>query len=374
MVAKTKKEKARELNAKRLEELHSEIASAVEAMNEPESWRQWLDVAAQLPQYSFNNQIALMKQAEARNISARAFASFSRWKDAGYSVNKGEKAFRILAPLKFKTPFDKESGERISKEEANQKPKSAVVWKQAVVGYKAVPTFEISQTSAADLGTIPDEMVPAELQGPAPDGMIDSFVQFARSHGANVEFVPLDTLDGAKGRFLPSTKKIEVGQELSDAAKAKTLVHECAHLFLHGDNPSELSRSVKEIEAESTAYVVSKRLGLDTSDYSFKYVSGWSGFDAEAVRQTGERVVKAAETMLTETSVVDSPSRHSDSERSAIVSASAELTTPTRKPKQSSMSILMSKQTFRNPKALNFSAHQPVQPRGLKQSDRGLNL
>ncbi|MDO5507541.1 MAG: ArdC family protein [Corynebacterium casei] len=314
-------EAKKEAAEKQLADLQQKITDAVDAMTTPESWKDWLTVAAALPQYSFNNQVSLMAQAQERGVEPRAFASFTRWKDAGYSVNKGEKSYRIFGPVKRKLPFEKETGQPLTKEQASERSKSEVLWKPTVVGYKAVPTFEMGQTSAKDLGQIPDDMRPQHLSGPAPEGMWDAFVQFAKDNNTPVHLEPLDSLQGASGYFShnPRTgeQRIVIGQELDDAAKVKTLIHECAHMHLHVG--SEQSRSAKEIEAESTAFIVATRYGLDTSDYSFKYVGGWAGFNADAVKESGPRVVKAAGEILRATSPAESiaESTGSDAEKTS---------------------------------------------------------
>lgn len=295
----TKRQQAADKN---LTELHESIAAAVETMQTPQGWKAWLELSAVLPQYSLNNQLALLRQCQQRGIQPTSFASFRTWKEAGYPVRRGEASFRILGPVLGKKPHDRTTGARLSDDEAQSRPSSEVTWKRVPVAYKAVPTFEVSQTEAAGLTEIPEELRPQLPTGPAPEGLISRLTAFAADHGTPVEYRPLADLGGAHGFFQPDTgsngRLIVVGDDLDEAAKAKTLIHEIAHMRLH-TQPGATARHTAEIEAESTAYLVAARSGLDTSGYSFRYVGGWSGFDAESVRATAQRVIDAADEIIT---------------------------------------------------------------------------
>jgi hypothetical protein len=62
-----------------------------------------------------------------------------------------------------------------------------------------------------------------------------------------------------------------------------------------------LERGLKELEAESTAYVICAALGMDTSDYSFGYVAGWAGGAPEAIqgiKASAGRIQRAATAVL----------------------------------------------------------------------------
>ncbi|MCQ9335025.1 ArdC family protein [Corynebacterium phoceense] len=271
-------------------------------MQQPEGWRAWLDVASQLPNYSVKNQVLLLFQADERNVKPRGFASFKRWKELGYPVEKGEKSYRIYGPVLVSKPHDKETGKRIDDEEAEKRPKDSITWKKIPVAYKPVPTFGIEQTSAKDLGTIPDELRPQLLHGLAPDNLVDKLTELAQADGAELTTKSRAELGTAHGYYLyepeTQTKKIVVADDLDDAAHAKTLIHEIAHMKLH--TKSDKPRELKEIEAESTAYLVAGAYGLDTSSYTFPYVAGWSGWDTETVEKTAETVRKAAGDLLKE--------------------------------------------------------------------------
>ena len=286
-------------NTEHLHKLHQQVTDAIEAMQSPEGWKRWLQIAAQLPQYSFNNQLLLMEQAKQREVKVRAFASYGKWKSLGYPVQKGELSYRIFGPVKRKIPHDPVTGKALSKKEAHGR--KDVEWKLGVVGFTAVPTFEMSQTAAKDLAEIPADLMPQKIEGPAPDHLFENLVAFAQSHGVPVSETPLDSLGGANGVFIFSKdnsdeKEIKIGSELPPAQKVKTLIHEIAHMKLHTE--SDAPKQIKEIEAESTAFIVAAKYGLDTSDYSFNYIGLWSNFDAEMVRDTATNVIKVASEIL----------------------------------------------------------------------------
>lgn len=294
------KARAEEQRLQRLDELSDKLETAIEAMQAPEGWKDWLNVATRLPSYSVNNQLVLLRQAIERGTQPVLFASFNRWKQAGYPVEKGETAFRIYGPVLKSKPHDPVSGNLIDEETAKTMPKNAVTWKKIPIAYKPVPTFGIEQTAAAHLTEIPEEMQPPLLQGRAPDGLVDALSAYAEKQGATIETRTREQLGDANGYFrhdkATGAKLVVVCEDLEDAARAKTLLHEIAHMHLHIG--TEKPQPLIEIEAESTAYLVAGTYGLDTSDYTFPYVGGWSGWDADRVKETARTVRQAAIAIL----------------------------------------------------------------------------
>ncbi|MHB8334280.1 MAG: ImmA/IrrE family metallo-endopeptidase, partial [Acidimicrobiales bacterium] len=155
-----------------------------------------------------------------------------------------------------------------------------------------------SQTEGPDL---PD--VVSKLEGLAPDGVFEKLTVFAESIGFRVERPEL--LDsGANGDTSHASGRIRVVSSNSEAQQAKTLAHEIGHALLHDpESPAtkDLTRGLKELEAESIAYVVAQALGMDTSDYSFGYVAGWAGGGPEAIagiKESAARIQKASTAVL----------------------------------------------------------------------------
>ncbi|MHB8334199.1 MAG: ImmA/IrrE family metallo-endopeptidase, partial [Acidimicrobiales bacterium] len=155
-----------------------------------------------------------------------------------------------------------------------------------------------SQTEGPDL---PD--VVSKLEGLAPDGVFEKLTVFAESIGFRVER-PESLDSGANGDTSHSEGRIRVVASNSEAQQTKTLAHEIGHALLHDPESAttkDLTRGLKELEAESIAYVICTALGMDTSDYSFGYVAGWAGGGPEAiagVKESAGRIQKASTAVL----------------------------------------------------------------------------
>ena len=224
-----------------------------------------------------NNVMLIMLQ----NPYATRVAGYHAWQEMGRQVMARESALRILAPMKYKKE-DVPEGEKTSE----------------IRGFKLVPVFDISQTEGREL---PD--VVSRLQGLAPEGVFASLTEFAQNLGFHVER-PQSLESGANGDTTHSLGRIRVVASNSEAQQVKTLAHEIGHALLHDPEvPSskELTRGLKELEAESTAYVICTALGMDTSDYSFGYVAGWAGGAPEAIqgiKDSTSRIQRAATVVL----------------------------------------------------------------------------
>lgn len=321
---KFSKEEAQEYRKKQLDELNTRLIAAIEKIQTPEGWTKWLEFAAVLPQYSFNNQILLAQQAAERGVTPRAFGPFTLWKKAGYAVNKGERAYRVLAPVLKKVPISKESGRIIDRDKIDTWDKSDIVWRRKPVAFKSAATFEIGQTTAANVDIIPEELRPKQITGLAPEGLIENLHAVAEANSTPISYRPLAELNGAQGFFRynredPSKRDIVIGQELDSAGRAATLVHEVAHMHMHLESKAPTSQ--KEIEAESVAYLVAAWNGLDLTDRTVNYVAGWAGFDVDKVKEAAERVLAAANEL---TEQINPEMRAEQRKRSAELNQKAE--------------------------------------------------
>jgi hypothetical protein len=276
--------------AEALETLHAKIAEIADS----DAWREHLAVQAKFHNYSPLNAMWMWCQWEARREADPSLppfsqpAAFSAWKDLGRFVRKGEKALSVLAPIII---TDREN---IG---ADGKPA------KKCVGFRLKRrTFDVSQTDGADLPENP--AMPTVLTGDADPATWAALVAHAESIGFTVEVT--DACLPANGDCNPVTKALRVAESLSSAQQAKTLMHEIAHAHLHGTD-SDLSRAEKEVEAESTAFVLASLLGFDTADYSVGYVATWASREdrGEVLRRTTERVIKTAR-MLAEALAVES--------------------------------------------------------------------
>lgn len=275
--------------------LHQQIIDGVANITSGEEWKAMLSMMAKMPTYSFNNIMLILQQT---NGEATMPASFTFWKTVGRSVRKGEKALRIFAPVIKKMPFNTSTQEWIEKDEIVDP--ANIIWRKKVVGFKPAPVFDVAQTIGAPL---PD-VQPKLLSGGVPEGLKEDLEHIAYTLGYTVSYVDPSLLHGANGVTKPKEKIIHVRNDVSDAATVKTLIHEVSHARMHGDlKDGEYveHRGLYEIEAESSAYIIAAAHGLDTSQYSFPYVAGWSQGDTEQIIETAENVLKNAQDILQHT-------------------------------------------------------------------------
>lgn len=219
----------------------------------------------------FNNHLMIFLQRP----DATMVAGFNRWKSLGRFVKKGEKGITIFAPCKYKTKIETEDGDERTM--------------QQVRGFRVVHVFDISQTEGEELPDL-DAVRPKLLDGDAPEGIWDVLTAHAQSIGYEV----VRHQRGSENGYCDfMTKQIAVRPDVSTAQAVKTLIHELGHALLHSEGPVA-SREVAEVEVESVAYIVCDALGLETGDYSFPYVTRWSGGELSLVRDTADRVVECA--------------------------------------------------------------------------------
>lgn len=258
---------------KRADELHQitdKLEKGVKDVFQSDKYKQFLNVMAKFPRYSVNNIMLIMMQRP----DAQLCQSFTGWKQMGRYVKKGEKGISILAPAPYKiereqTKLD-EKGRPVF--DADGEPVKEKV-EVTIRAFKVVKTFDLSQTDGKELPTIgPSELV----------GNIEGYPKLLQAL-QEISPVPVsfELIDGdAKGFYHLEEKKIVVQDGMSEVQTIKTLLHEMAHQKLHDkDNVPEakdISRNGKEVEAESVAYVVCQHYGINTSDYSFSYVAGWT--------------------------------------------------------------------------------------------------
>ncbi|MBP3266855.1 MAG: DUF1738 domain-containing protein [Ruminococcus sp.] len=209
--------------------------------------------------YSAGNCILIMLQKP----EASLVAAFGKWKQLGRTVNKGEKGIAILAPMTFR---NKQSDVEDEEEQDEAETRT--------LGFRKVYVFDVSQTSGEP---IPEYV--SDLDEDIEEEHVEAVISAVRS----VTGLPVDVENisgGAKGYYSHSEQRIVIQAGLSGAQAVKTAIHECAHALLHDPDKklptADTTRSDKEVQAESVAYIVASRYGLDTSEYSFPYIASWS--------------------------------------------------------------------------------------------------
>ncbi|WP_054951952.1 ArdC family protein [Flaviflexus massiliensis] len=150
-----------------LEDLHSIIADEINRVSTGAEWQDMVRTAAKFHQYSFRNALLILVQSHGK---ATLPASYTTWKKLNRYVRKGEKGLRILAPVIRRSPFDRETQQRLTKDEAKKRPPGSVIWRSDVVSVKPVSVFDVSQTEGKPLPQPPE---PVFLEGGVPDGLQD---------------------------------------------------------------------------------------------------------------------------------------------------------------------------------------------------------
>ncbi|MEK3977365.1 ArdC family protein [Psychrobacillus sp. FSL K6-2684] len=239
---------------------------------EPEAFKAMLAMQSLIPTYSFRNMMLIRAQMP----HARFIASFLKWKELNRSVRKGEKALRVLAPRIIKE-IDEASGIEESK----------------LIGYTSVPVFDVSQT---DGDPLPIDDYNLELTGESEEAIrIFEWVKLLASED-NCS-LKIGDAEGACGYYNRVEHYIMVDQNLSINHRAKTAVHELVHSRVHRHD-TKSSKEEKECVAEGTAFIICSYFGLDTSNYSFEYVYGWSKDKGESLIKYGTMIQETASSLI----------------------------------------------------------------------------
>lgn len=259
------------VQGKDMDSIMQSLESGVEELFTSNRYQEFLKTMAKFHNYSFNNTMLIAMQRP----DATLVTSYKNWQSMGRQVMKGEKGITIIAPTPYKKMKEKEVLDENQRPimGTDGKPKTEQV-EVTVPHFKAVTVFDIAQTSGEPIQTLAPELLTAAVQD------FDSFMQAIQK----ISPVPIrfDEIDGnANGYYHNADKEIVIKKGLSESQTLKTAIHETAHAKLHDREIMESlgvekDRLTKEVEAESVAYCVCSSFDLDTSDYSFPYIAGWS--------------------------------------------------------------------------------------------------
>ena len=259
------------VQGKDMDSIMQSLESGVEELFTSNRYQEFLKTMAKFHNYSFNNTMLIAMQRP----DATLVTSYKNWQSMGRQVMKGEKGITIIAPAPYKKMKEKEVLDENQRPimGSDGKPKTEQV-EVTVPHFKAVTVFDIAQTSGEPIQTLAPELLTAAVQD------FDSFMQAIQK----ISPVPIrfDEIDGnANGYYHNADKEIVIKKGLSESQTLKTAIHETAHAKLHDREIMESlgvekDRLTKEVEAESVAYCVCSSFDLDTSDYSFPYIAGWS--------------------------------------------------------------------------------------------------
>ena len=245
------------------------LYDGVTTLLDSESWKEALKFRSKFHSYSFRNAYLIYLQCP----TATLVAGYRRWQELGRQVRKGETSLAILAPILKKVKS--EGGEE----------------ERRVVGFRTARVFDIAQTDGEPLPELPRPIL-LEDDSKSIQEMFQKAKAFAISKGFPVQI--RDIHGGALGRFSLLDSSIALQKNLPPLQMLKTLVHELAHGLMHqGKVPTQATKHVLELEAESCAFLVLHDLGLDTSRYSFAYLASWIE-KPEELLEAGERASRAA--------------------------------------------------------------------------------
>lgn len=276
----------------RVDGLFKDIEAGVKSVYTSENYRNYILTMSKFRQYSLNNTILLYA------ANASLVAGYKKWAAVFHRhVKRGEKGIQILGGRAVKYEVEKVVKDTFGNPKLGADGKILTKTMEFTkMVYFPVTVFDISQTEGEPL---------PELVRP----LIGTVAEYQRVMDAlekispyPIEYVNADniTMPGANGVCSHADHKIQVLDDMSQIQTVKTLIHEIAHAQCHIPQDVEmaehnLSREVKEIEAESIACIVADHLGLDTSSYSFAYVASWAqGKETQVLHDSGERIKAAA--------------------------------------------------------------------------------
>ena len=243
-------------------ELTKKLEQAITALKQTNDYKQFLNLMAHLPHYSFRN-LALIAYQKPKATMVMGYRS---WQKYHRYVMAGERAITIFAPRKVKIHTD---GTNSSSDDAddNQNTDSEFVY------FRPVSVFDISQTDGADMPNLKGSTESFKGDFPNYRKTVEKIIKL--NPGTDVKFVARRS--AANGCFDRSANVIKVCDDMSQTETIRTLIHEETHarLHSHGSEEEDAGRDVKEAEAEGVSYVVCKAIGINTDDYAVPYITGW---------------------------------------------------------------------------------------------------
>ena len=294
--------------AEKLKEITDRLEQGIKELFDSERYKEYLRVMSKFHNYSFNNTLLIAMQKP----DASLVAGFSAWKNNFQrNVVKGEKGIKIIAPSPFKI---KQEMDKI--DPATNKPVMGADGKPVkeekeitIPAFKVVSVFDVSQTEGKELPDIAVDTLTGDVER-----FKDVFAALEKTSPVPIGFEKIE--GGAHGYYHLEDKRIAIDEGMSELQTLKTAIHEIAHAKLHDidlnapkeEQPDRPDRRTREVQAESVAYAVCQHYGLDTSDYSFGYVAGWSSgreldelkSSLETIRATAAEIINSIDGHLKE--------------------------------------------------------------------------
>ena len=287
--SKTEKQKVQEITEK--------LEQGIKELFESEKYKTYLNTMSKFHNYSFNNTMLIAMQKP----DATLVAGFKAWqKNFDRHVKKGEKGIRILAPAPYKIKEERDKIDPVTQElllDKDGNPQKEEV-EITIPAFRAVSVFDVAQTDGKPIPELAAKELLSDVEG---------YQDMIRAVEA-ISPVPIELEEIAgdsKGYYDREAKRIAVQENMSESQTLKTMIHEVVHSKLHSkeveqDEQMKKDRNTKEVEAESIAYTVCQHFGVDTSDYSFGYIAGWSsGRDTKELRASMDTIRRTASELIT---------------------------------------------------------------------------
>ena len=274
-----------------IKEITDKLEQGVKDLFESDNYKNYLKTMSRFTSYSLNNTLLIAMQKP----DATLVASYGTWKHFNRQVLKGSKAIKIIAPCPYKRKIETEVTDTDGKIILGKDGKPLTEESEKVLmGFKVANVFDVSCTSGEDLPTLTHKL----------DGTVDNFNDFMN---ALKEFspVPIELKkinSSANAYYQLIDKYIVVDNRLSEMMKIKSSIHEICHSIIHDQDTGsdkDADKQTKEVQAESVAFTVCQYYGIDSSDYSFGYVAGWSsGKDLKELKASLETIRQTSQTII----------------------------------------------------------------------------
>ena len=254
--------------ADKMKEITDRLEQGILGLYESDRYADYLRTMSKFHDYSLNNTILIAMQG------GNLVKGYKQWeKEFDRHVKPGEKAIKILAPSPFTVKKQVEKIDPDTKKPVFDKDGKPVTEEKEIKipAFRVVSVFDISQTEGKELPALTYELT----------GNVEQYKDFFAALEKTSPFaMGFEALSGSiKGRCNYEEKRILINEGMDELQNIKTAIHEIAHATLHDTalaTPERPDRRTREVQAESVAYAVCQHYGLDTSDYSFGYIAGWS--------------------------------------------------------------------------------------------------
>ena len=312
--------------AEKLKEITDRLEQGITELFDSERYKEYLRVMSKFHNYSFNNTLLIAMQKP----DASLIAGFSAWKNNfGRNVMKGQKGIKILAPSPFKIKKEMEKIDPQTQKAIIGKDGKPVTEEKEITipAFKVVSVFDVSQTEGREIPDIAVNMLTGDVEH-----YKEVFAALEKTSPVPVGFEKIE--GGAHGYYHLEDKRIALDEGMSELQTLKTLIHEIAHAKLHDidlnapleDLENRPDRRTREVQAESIAYTVCQHYGLDTSDYSFGYVAGWSAgrelaelkSSLETIRSTAAEIINSIDEHIAELQKTQEQAQDAPREKAAM--------------------------------------------------------